>query len=62
VGYIACTGKMKSAYEVLVGKCKMKRPLKRPRDRWEDNIKMHFREIRFKVMDWIHLAQDWDWW
>jgi hypothetical protein len=38
-------GKMKRAYSVLVGKTERKRPLGRPRCRWEDNIRMHLREI-----------------
>jgi hypothetical protein len=46
----------------VVGKPKGKRPLGRPRRRWEDNIKMDLREIRWGVMDWIDLAQDWDEW
>jgi hypothetical protein len=33
---------------------------KRPRSRWEDNIKMDLREIGFEGMDWIHLTQDRD--
>jgi hypothetical protein len=44
----------------LVGKPKGKRPLGRPRRRWVDNIKMHFRDIGRGGMDWIDLAQDWD--
>jgi hypothetical protein len=39
-----------------------KRPLGRPRRRWEDNIKMDFKEVRFRCMDWIDLAQDRDRW
>jgi hypothetical protein len=39
-----------------------KRPLGRSRRRWEDNIKMDRREIRWGGMDWIHLAQDRDQW
>jgi hypothetical protein len=42
----------------LVGK----RPLGRPRYRWEDNIKMDLREIGWGDMDWIHLVQDRDQW
>jgi len=47
---------------VLVGKPKAKRPLGRPRRRWEDNIKMDLQEIGCGVMDWIELAQNRDWW
>jgi hypothetical protein len=39
-----------------------RRPLGRPRLRWEDNIKMDLREIGFGDMDWIHWAQDRDRW
>jgi hypothetical protein len=46
------------AYETLVGKPEGKRPLGRSRRRWEDNIKMYLREIEWKGLDWIHLAQD----
>jgi len=43
--HVARMGKMKRAYSVLVGKTERKRPLGRPRCRWEDNIRMHLREI-----------------
>ena len=49
-------------YRVLVGKLEGKRPLGRPRRRWEDNIKMDLREVGFGGMDWIELAQDRDRW
>jgi hypothetical protein len=45
-----------------MGKPEGKRPLRRPRRRWEDVIKMYLREIRWGGMDWIHLAQDRDKW
>jgi len=44
----------------LVGKPEGKRPLGRPRRRWEDNIKMDLQEVECGVMDWINLAQDRD--
>jgi hypothetical protein len=44
--------------EVLVGRPEGKRPLGRPRRRWEDNIKMDLREIWIDGANWIHLAQD----
>jgi hypothetical protein len=50
----------RGVYRVLVGKLEGKRPLGRPRRRWEDNIKMGFQEVRFGCMDWILLAQDRD--
>jgi hypothetical protein len=45
-----------------VGKQEGKRPLGRPRRRWEDNIKIDLREIEWGVIDWIDLAQDRDQW
>jgi len=49
-------------YMVLVGKPEGKRPLGRPRRRWEDNIKMDLQEVGCGGMDWIDLAQDRDRW
>jgi hypothetical protein len=47
----------------LVGKMERKRPLRRPRRRWEDNIKANLQEVGCGGMDWIELAQDRDsWW
>jgi len=55
-------GAMQNAYNILVGNHEEKRPLGRPRRRWEGNIRMNFREIGWKGVDWIHLAQDRDQW
>jgi hypothetical protein len=49
-------------YKVLVGKPKGKRPLGRPRRRWEDGIRMDLREIGLGGVDLIRLAQDMDLW
>jgi hypothetical protein len=49
-------------YKILVGKPEGKRPLGRPRRRWEDGIRMDLREIGLGSVDWIRLAQDRDWW
>jgi hypothetical protein len=50
-------------YRVLVGKSVGKRPLGRPRRRWDDIMKMELQEVGCGGMDWIKLAQDWDrWW
>jgi len=57
-GHIALMGKRRSVYRVLVGKPEGKRPLGRPRRRWEDNIKMDLQEVGCGNMDWIELAQD----
>ena len=51
-----------SVYRVLAGKPGGKRPLGRPRRRWEDNIKMDHQEVACGGMDWIPLAQDRDRW
>jgi hypothetical protein len=48
--------------KVLFGKSGWNRPLRRPRRRWEDNIRMYLREIVSESVDWIHLAQDRDQW
>jgi hypothetical protein len=47
-------------YNVLVGEPEGKRPLERPRRRWEDGIRMDLREIGLGGVDWIRLAQDRD--
>jgi hypothetical protein len=61
-GHVALVGKRRSAYRVLVGKPEGRRPLGRSRHRWEDNMKMDFRKVEWKGMDWIDLAQDRDRW
>jgi hypothetical protein len=60
MGHVVHTREMRNVYKILVGKPEGKRPLRRPRHRWEDNIKMDLREIRFEGVDWIHLAQNRD--
>jgi hypothetical protein len=56
-------GEGRGMYRVLVGKPEGKRPLGRPRCRWEDNIKMDLQDVRCGFMDWIELTQDRDrWW
>jgi len=50
-------------YRVLVGKREKKRPLGRPRHKWEDNIEADLQEVGCGGMGWIELAQDRDrWW
>jgi hypothetical protein len=53
-------GKRRGIYGVLVGKREGKRPLGRPRHRWEDDIKMDLQELGWGGMDWIELTQDRD--
>jgi len=55
-------GERRGIYRVLMGKPEGKRPLARPRRRWEDNIKMDFQEVGCGSMDWIELVQDRDRW
>jgi len=61
-GHVARMGERRGVYRVLVGKPEGKRPLGRPRHRWEDNIKMEIQEVGCGGMDWIELAQDRDRW
>ncbi|KAJ4444070.1 hypothetical protein ANN_05859 [Periplaneta americana] len=58
-GHVARMGESRNA---LVGRPEGKRPLGRPRRRWEDNIKMDLREVGYDDRDWINLAQDRDQW
>ena len=55
-------GKRKGIYRVLVRKPEAKRPLGRPRHRWENNIKADLQEVGCGCMDWIELAKDRDRW
>jgi hypothetical protein len=57
-GHVARMGEGRGVYRVLVGRPEGKRPLERPRHRWEDNVKLHFRVIGIDGANWIHLAQD----
>jgi hypothetical protein len=62
-GHVARMGEGRNVCRVLVGKPKGKRPLGRPRRRWENGIKMDLREIGWGGgVEWIHLAQDRDRW
>jgi hypothetical protein len=62
MGHVACNGEKRGVYRVLVGKPEGKRPLGRPRHRWEDNIKMDLQDLEFESMDWVELSQDRDRW
>ena len=61
-GHVARMDQSRSAYRVLVGKPEGKRPLGRPRRRWEDNIKMDLREVGCIPGEWIDLAEYRDQW
>jgi hypothetical protein len=55
-------GEERKVYKVLVGQSEGKRPLGRPRRRWEDGIRMDLRETGLGGVDWIRLSQDRDRW
>jgi hypothetical protein len=57
-GHVARMGEGRGVYRVLVGRPEGKKPLGRPRRRWEDNIKLDLREIVIDGANWIRLAQD----
>ena len=61
-GHVARMGQWRGVYRVLVGKPEGKRPLGRPRHRWEDNIKMDLQEVGGSCGDWMELVQDRDSW
>ena len=53
---------IRSAFKVLTGKPTGKRPLGRPRRRWEDNIRMDLEEIGINMGNWVDSAQDRNYW
>ena len=55
-------GDRRGAYRVLVGRPDRKRPIGRPRRRWDDNIKTDLQEVEWGGMDWITVTQDRDRW
>jgi hypothetical protein len=61
-GHVARKGErereMRNAYNILVREPEEKRPLGRPRRRWEDNITMDLKDIGWEGVDWVHLGQD----
>jgi hypothetical protein len=62
-GHVARMGEGRGVYRVLFGRPEGKRPLGRPRRRWEDNIELELREIGIHGANWIQLAQDRvQWW
>jgi hypothetical protein len=62
VGHVARMEEGRGVYRVWVGRPEGKRPLGRPRRRWEENIKMGLRETGIDGVNWIRLAQDSDQW
>ena len=61
-GTCSAYGSRRGVFGVLVGKHEGKRPLGRPRRRWEGNIKMDLQEVGCGRMDWIELARDREMW
>ena len=61
-GHVARMEEGKGVHKVLVGKPEGKRPLGKPRRRWEDNIKIDLQEVGRGCGDWMELAQDRDRW
>ena len=61
-GHVARMEEGRGVHKVLVGKTEGKRPLGRPRRRWEDNIKMDLQEVGKGCGDWMELAKDSDSW
>ena len=59
---MARMGEDRGVHRMLVGKPEGKRPLGRPRRRWDDNIKMDLQEVRRGRGDWMELVQDRDGW
>jgi hypothetical protein len=60
--HVAHIGEERNVYRALMGKPEGKRPLRRPRRRWEDGIRVDLRKIGWGSVDWIQLAQDKDRW
>ena len=60
--HVAVIEEGRSAFKILTGKPTGKRPLGRPRHRWEDNIRMDLVEIGINAGNWVNSAQDRDYW
>ena len=61
-GNVARMEEGRIAFKILIGKPTGKRPLGRPRRRWEDNIRMDLEEIGISAGNWVDLAQDREYW
>ena len=59
-GHVARVEEGRIAFNILTAKPTGKRPLGRPRRRWEDNIRMDLEEVHFNVGNWVASAQDGD--
>ena len=61
-GHVAIMEEGRSAFKILTGTPAGKRPLRRPRRRWEDNIRIYPEEIGINTRNWVYSAQDSDYW
>ena len=61
-GHVARIDEGRSAFKILTGKPTGKKPLGRPRRRWEDNIRMDLEEIGINAGNWVDFTQDRDYW
>jgi len=59
-GHVACMRDMRSAYKFSIGKPEWKRPLERIVCKWIDDIGKDLTEIKWEIVDWIHVAPDKD--
>ena len=57
-GHVARMGEKRRLYSILIGKPEGKRPLGRPRRRWEDNIRRDLREVGIRDENWLDVAQE----
>jgi hypothetical protein len=62
VGHVACMGDGIGAFRILVGIPEGRRPLRKPRRRWEDNIKMDLQEVGWNGVAWFGMAPDRERW
>jgi ribosome biogenesis protein Nip4 len=62
VGHAASIVEMRNTHKILVRKPRGKRPLRRPRHKQEDNIRIDLQEVGWEVVEWIHLTQNKDQW
>jgi hypothetical protein len=61
-GHVALMGEGRGAYRILVGRPEGRRPVGRPRRRWEDNMQMDLQGVGWGGTNWIELTQDRDRW
>ena len=61
-GHVARMEEGRSAFKILTGKPKGKRPLGRPRLRWEYNIRIDLKEIGINTRNWVYSTEDRDYW